>query len=118
MEIQATGENLMKNCIPHYQFFSPGPRPLDPLKSKGKPVDKMILHITPEENLYPCILPCQEYIIFPQQLYLKSPSRPSNYTLAVLDFITLYYRQIFCQGRWKYYAYISINYTSRFAASR
>ncbi len=29
----------------------------------------------------------QEYIVFPMQVYLKSPSMPENYTLKVLEFI-------------------------------
>ena len=33
----------------------------------------------------------QEYIIFPMQLYLKTPTMPENYTLAVFDFIALFY---------------------------
>ena len=29
-----------------------------------------------------------EYILFPMQLYLKTPTLPENYTLAVFDFVT------------------------------
>merc|ERR1719468_474721 len=33
----------------------------------------------------------QEYIIFPMQLYLKTPTMPENYTLAVMDFLSMFY---------------------------
>ena len=36
----------------------------------------------------------QEYILFPMQLYLKNPSKPENYTLSVLDFITNFFNVI------------------------
>jgi len=35
----------------------------------------------------------QNYLIFPQQLYLKTPSLPSNYTIAVLQFIRSYFKK-------------------------
>jgi len=34
----------------------------------------------------------QEYLIFPQQVYLKTPVLPSNYTLAVINFVSSFYR--------------------------
>jgi len=37
----------------------------------------------------------QDYILFPMQLYLKNPNMPENYTLAVLDFITNFFKR--CQ---------------------
>ena len=36
----------------------------------------------------------QEYIIFPVQLYLRTPIMPENYTLAVIDFIALFYAKV------------------------
>ena len=36
----------------------------------------------------------QEYIIFPLQLYLRTPIMPENYTLAVIDFIRLFYAKV------------------------
>ena len=36
----------------------------------------------------------QEYIIFPLQLYLRTPIMPENYTLAVIDFIRLFYARV------------------------
>ena len=35
----------------------------------------------------------EEYIIFPMQLYLKTPTLPENYTLAVFEFITKFYQR-------------------------
>jgi len=37
----------------------------------------------------------QEYILFPMQIYLKTPTMQENYTLAVLDFIAFFYKK--CQ---------------------
>ena len=36
----------------------------------------------------------QEYIIFPMQLYLKTPTMPENYTLAVFDFVAMFYSKV------------------------
>ena len=33
----------------------------------------------------------QEYIVFPMQLYLRKPTMPENYTLAVLNFLSFFY---------------------------
>ena len=35
----------------------------------------------------------EEYIIFPMQLYLKTPTLPENYTLAVFEFVTKFYQK-------------------------
>eukprot|EP00092_Neocalanus_flemingeri_P022609 GFUD01024522.1.p1 GENE.GFUD01024522.1~~GFUD01024522.1.p1 ORF type:complete len:985 (+),score=312.04 GFUD01024522.1:63-3017(+) len=37
----------------------------------------------------------QDYILFPMQIYLKTPTMPENYTLAVLEFISSFYKK--CQ---------------------
>ena len=36
----------------------------------------------------------QEYIIFPMQLYLKTPTMPENYTLAVFNFVAMFYSKV------------------------
>ena len=35
----------------------------------------------------------EEYILFPMQLYLKTPTLPENYTLAVYYFVTIFYQR-------------------------
>jgi len=37
----------------------------------------------------------QDYILFPMQIYLKTPTMPENYTLAVIDFISYFFKK--CQ---------------------
>lgn len=41
----------------------------------------------------------QEYIIFPMQLYLKTPTMPENYTLEVMNFIIFFYSKITLESR-------------------
>ena len=38
--------------------------------------------------------PIQEYIVFPMQVYLKTPTMPENYTIAVMDFVRDFYTKV------------------------
>lgn len=38
--------------------------------------------------------PIQEYIVFPMQLYLRTPTMPENYTIAVLEFLSKFYTKV------------------------